>query len=80
MCGNETIPASTLYIRTKIHKKENIINRMEYIIENLTKREIDIMISSDIEWCPDDISSDNADIVVFTQKDLDRALYLMGRK
>ena len=27
----------------------------EYIIENLTKREIDIMESSDIEWCPDDI-------------------------
>ena len=55
-------------------------NRMEYIIENLSKREIDIMISSDIEWCPDDISSDNSDIVVFTQKDRDRALYLMGRK
>ena len=52
---------------------------MEYIIENLTRREIDIMISSDIEWCPDDISSDNTDIVVFTQKDRDRALYLMGR-
>ena len=27
----------------------------EYIIENLTKREIDIMESSDIEWCPDDM-------------------------
>lgn len=53
---------------------------MEYIIENLTKREIDIMESSDIKWCPDDISSNNTDIVVFTQKDRDRALYLMGRK
>lgn len=53
---------------------------MEYIIENLTKREIDIMESSDIEWCPDGISSNNTDIVIFTQKDLDRALYLMGRK
>ena len=53
---------------------------MEYIIENLSNREIDIMISNDIEWCPDDISSDNSDIVVFTQKDRDRALYLMGRK
>lgn len=41
---------------------------MEYIIENLTKREIDIMESSDIEWCPDDISSNNTDIVVFHPK------------
>ena len=51
---------------------------MEYIIENLTKREIDIMESSDIEWCPDDISSDSTDIVVFNKKDLDKTLYLIG--
>ena len=53
---------------------------MEYIIENLTKREIDIMESSDNEWCPDDISSDSTDIVVFNKKDLDKTLYLIGRK
>lgn len=53
---------------------------MEYIIENLTKREIDIMESSDIEWCPDDISGDNTDIVLFNKKDCDKALCLMGRK
>ena len=35
----------------------------EYIIENLTKREINIIESSDIEWCPDDMSGDNTDIV-----------------
>ena len=52
----------------------------EYIIENLTKREIDIMESSDIEWCPDNISEDNTDIVVFNEKDCDKALYLIGRK
>ena len=55
-------------------------NHQNYIIENLTKREIDIMESSDIEWCPDDISSDNTDIVVFNKKDLDKTLYLIGRK
>ena len=43
----------------------------EYIIENLTKREIDIMESSDIEWCPDDMSGDNTDIVVFDENDYD---------
>lgn len=53
---------------------------MEYIIENLTKREIDIMESSDIEWCPDDISADNTDIVVFSEKDANKALKLIGRK
>ena len=55
-------------------------NHQNYIIENLTKREINIMESSDIEWCPDDISSDNTDIVVFNKKDLDKTLYLIGRK
>ena len=53
---------------------------MEYIIKNITNEEIDIMESSDIEWCPDYISSDSTDIVVFTEEDRDRALYLMGRK
>ena len=52
----------------------------EYIIQNLTKREIDIMESSDIEWCPDDMSGDNTDIVVFNEKDCDKALHLIGRK
>ena len=53
---------------------------MEYIIENLTKREIDIMESSDIEWCPDDMSGNNPDIVVFNEKDCNKALHLIGRK
>mgnify|MGYP007090638678 CR=1 FL=1 len=53
---------------------------MEYIIERLTKREIDIMESSDIEWCPDDMSGDNTDIVVFNENDCDKALHLIGRK
>ena len=53
---------------------------MEYIIENLTKREICIMESSDIEWCPDDMSGDNTDIVVFDENAYDKALHLIGRK
>ena len=53
---------------------------MEYIIKDLTKREIDIMESSDIEWCPDDMSGDNTDIVVFNEKDYDKSLHLIGRK
>ena len=53
---------------------------MEYIIKDLTKREIDIMESSDIEWCPDDMSGDNTDIVVFDDNSYDKALHLIGRK
>lgn len=53
---------------------------MEYIIERLTKSEINIIESSDIEWCPDDISGDNTDIVVFNENDCDKALHLIGRK
>ena len=53
---------------------------MEFIIENLTQREIDIMESSDIEWCPDDMSGDTADIVVFSEEDANKALKLIGHK
>ena len=53
---------------------------MEYIIENLTKKEIDIMESSDIEWCPDDMLGNNTDIVVFNKKDVEKTLRLIGRK
>ena len=53
---------------------------MEYIIENLTKRQIRIMEPSDIEWCPDDMSGDNTDIVVFDENSYDKALHLIGRK
>ena len=53
---------------------------MEYIIENLTKKEIDIMESSDIEWCPDDMFGNNTDIVVFNKKDAEKTLHLIGRK
>ena len=71
-----------VWLREMLHKWIKLYgdNTMEYIIENLTKREIDIMESSDIEWCPDDISSDSTDIVVFNKKDLDKTLYLIGRK
>ena len=50
----------------------------EYIIENLTKREIDIMESSDIEWCPDDMSGDNTDITFNRTKMKLRFLSMIG--
>lgn len=53
---------------------------MEYIIEDLSEKEIDILEKSDIEWCPDDILSDSRDIVVFNEKDAYKVLKLIGRK
>lgn len=52
---------------------------MGYVIENLTKAEIDIMESSDVEWCPDDMHGDTSDVVVFTEKDRDKVLCMLGR-
>ena len=60
----------------KSYQNTNKANTMQ----NLTKREIDIIESSDIEWCPDDMSGDNTDIVLFNEKDCDKALHLIGRK
>ena len=53
---------------------------MECIIKNLTKREIDIMESSDIVWCPYGVSGDNTDIVVFSEESYCKTLLLIGRK
>lgn len=53
---------------------------MEYIIKNLTQKEIDIMESSDIEWFPDDVFFDSSDIVIFSEKDRNKAVQLIGRK
>lgn len=41
---------------------------MEFIIENLSQEEIDIMESSTIDWCPDYIGSNRRDIIVFFRK------------
>ena len=51
---------------------------MEYIIKNLTKRDIDILEASDIEWYPDDVSGNNTDIAVFSKKECNKVLHLIG--
>ena len=57
-----------------------IIKKKKYSLNTAKNYEIDILESSDIEWCPDDISGDNTNIVVFNEKDCDKALHLIGRK
>lgn len=53
---------------------------MEKVIKNLTKKEVDILESGDIEWCPDNITETTYDIVVFNEDDYEKVLHLLGRK
>lgn len=53
---------------------------MEKVIKNLTKEEVDILESSDTEWCPDNITETTYDIVVFSEDDYEKVLQLLGRK
>ena len=50
----------------------------EFIIENLTTTQLDILESSDIEYAPD-IVDGCTNIVVFSKDDLEKALELIGR-
>ncbi len=50
----------------------------EYIIENLSKEEIDKLQESDLDWCPNDLMS--SDVCIFgTKKDVRKALEVIGR-
>jgi hypothetical protein len=51
----------------------------EWIIENCTESEINILVNSDIEWYPDNLES--SDVCVYgTKDDIENALKLIGRK
>lgn len=51
----------------------------EYIIENITKEELDLLEKSDLDWYPDDLMSD--DVCIYgTEKDVQKALKIIGRK
>ena len=51
----------------------------EYIIENLSKEEIDKLQESDLDWYPDDLMS--SDVCIYgTEKDVKKALKIIGRQ
>lgn len=52
---------------------------MEYVIKDLTRAEIDIMESSDLEWCPYIAHGHTLDAVMFTEKNRDKVLHIFGR-
>lgn len=51
----------------------------EYIIENLSEKEIDKLQESDLDWYPDDLMS--TDVRIYgTEKDVKKALKIIGRQ
>lgn len=52
---------------------------MEYIIENITKKEMDILEDNDINWCPDDMFGENSDVVFFEKEEYEKGVILLGR-
>lgn len=51
----------------------------EFIIQNCTKKEIEKLEESDLDWYPDDLS--NSDVCIYgTENDIDKALKVIGRK
>ena len=58
----------------------NISEERKYIEKGLTKDEIDILESSDIEWFPENITDSTYDIRVFSEDEYEKVLQLLGRK
>lgn len=56
------------------------MNNTEYIIENISREEYEILEDNNIDWCPDDISGGNLDAIIFDKEEYERALKLIGRK
>lgn len=51
----------------------------EFIIEDVSATEVEILESCSIEWCPDDIYGSRRDIILFTEEEYHEALRLLGR-
>lgn len=54
---------------------------MKFIIENITDRELEVLEKNNIEWHPDDIFSENRDIVICGgREERDTAFKLLNRQ
>lgn len=51
------------------------------VIANVTEKELDILESSNIDWCPNiNWYSNRVDALIFNEKDYHKALRMIGRK
>ena len=55
------------------------MNEREYIIENITKEEWEILEDNGIDWCPDDMFGMNQDAIIFGEDEYNKAMELLGR-
>lgn len=56
------------------------MNEREYIIENITKEEMEILEDNGINWCPDDMFLTNHDAIIFGEDEYDIAMKLLRRE
>ena len=56
------------------------MDEREYIIENITKEEWEILEDNGIDWCPDDMFGMNQDAIIFGEDEYNKAMELLGRK
>lgn len=52
---------------------------MEFIIENITKKEYEILEENNINWCPDELFFDNHNIIIFDEEEYDKTIKLLNR-
>lgn len=52
----------------------------EYIIENITKEECEILEDNGIDWCPDYIFEMQHDAIIFGEDEYNKAMELLRRK
>lgn len=53
----------------------------EYIIENITKEECEILENNGIDWCPDHILFEmQHDAIIFGEDEYNKAMELLRRK
>lgn len=55
------------------------MDEREYIIENITKEEWEILEDNEIDWCPDDMLGMNQDAIIFGEDEYNKAMELLGR-
>ena len=60
--------------------EDKIMDEREYIIENITKEEWEILEDNGIDWCPDDMFGMNQDAIIFGEDEYNKAMELLGRK
>ena len=55
------------------------MDEREYIIENVTKEEWEILEDNEIDWCTDDMFGKNQDVIIFGEDEYNKAIKLLGR-